>query len=202
MVCHYLVVFHLIAIPILVVWVGLEKKDYAWMWEKLWHGTYWARLEMLSGDCRRKGNCFCKVCMARFRVQFLLADQEFPLNFSRKKYPAKYGKRFATLKSSFQTESNICYIVCSCLNLDFTGLGYYDRYMLMGLNAMIMMQPNWIFIQRPGTQSNLNFSNYRRSPVQDAESQCKIKKKNDVKIHHPCSQQAVLQIFATINPYL
>jgi hypothetical protein len=74
--------------------------------------------------------------------------------------------------------------------------------MLMGLNAMIMMQQNWIFIQRPGTQSNLNFSNYRRSPVQDAESQCKIKKKKNVKIHHPCSQQAVPQIFATINLYL
>jgi hypothetical protein len=42
---------------------------------------------MLSGDCRRKGNC--KVCMARFRVQFLLADEEFPLNISLQKYPAK-----------------------------------------------------------------------------------------------------------------
>ncbi len=97
-------------------------------------------------------------------------------NFPFKNIQQKPGKRFATLKSSFQTESNICYIVGSCLNLDFTALGYYVRYMLMGLNAMIMMQQNWIFIQRPGTQSNLKFSNYRRNPVQDAESQCKIKK--------------------------
>jgi hypothetical protein len=114
--------------------------------------------------------------MARFRVQFLLADEEFPLNFPFKNIQQKHGKRFATLKSSFETESNICYIVCSCLNLGFTQSGCCDRYMLMGLNAMIMMQQNWIFIQRPGTQSNLNFSNYRRNPVQDAESQCKIKK--------------------------
>jgi hypothetical protein len=132
----------------------------------------------MAGDALRrpqeKGKLLYKVCMARFRVQFLLADEEFPLNFSLIKYPAKTW--VATLKSSFQTESNICYIVFSCLNLDFTGLGFYDRSMLMGLNAMIMMQQNWIFIQRPGTQSNLKFSNYRRSPVQDAESQCKIKK--------------------------
>jgi len=56
---------------------------------------------MLSGDHRRKGNCFCNLCMARFRVQFLLADEEFPLNFSLKKYAAKTSETLCNPQIKF-----------------------------------------------------------------------------------------------------